>query len=516
MARLLQIFGFLSVLFRGGTLSFGSLTIGGIVFLNFVARAANSQSDAVNQACLRWIRCAAVALAVMQMAYILASTLILMQSADMTISDVSGANFVLAGILAIASASTIVLLASAQSPRNHAVMLLPAALILVSSVMTSHAMARLDYRFPLAVVTALHQGATATWLGGLFYLLIAIPRSPDNQFAPTHRSFFKTRIDKRGRPCRGRIHPWNCLRRFARRHLRHFLRHHGCYKGRPLRHPFASRRPEFSDRPLALRWHRDRQPKTLRRSRTRHRHHRDSHRRLANFSSAGNGSKNRPRHHPGNRRSTGTASPTPRQPGHPGPPRRHLRRRSESLRRRHALVRIVCSRSSRNAPQHSCGKILVGVQPSLGGLDRSGYRPPRFSRPNQALPVGPKLAAPLSWSLPVSFLKKRSRDVASRPQRLLGHTPGSGSPASPHLRAARHCPSDLRMACANRPRRHRTRSPDFPRTRCRRQRPAAHPLAQPRQHKRRSSRRTEPRASGGLGSRGRLVALARTSSPLGK
>jgi len=50
-------------------------------------------------------------------------------------------------------------------------------------VMTSHAMARLDFRFPLAVVTALHQGATATWLGGLFYLLIAIPRSPDNQFA---------------------------------------------------------------------------------------------------------------------------------------------------------------------------------------------------------------------------------------------------------------------------------------------------------------------------------------------
>jgi putative copper resistance protein D len=183
LARLLQIFGFLSVLFRGGTLSFGSLTIGGIVFLNFVARSANSQSDAVNQACLRWIRRAAVALAFMQMAYILASTLILMQSADMTISDVSGANFVLAGILAIASALTIAVLASVHLPRNSAVLLLPAALILVSSVMTSHAVARLDFRFPLAVVTALHQGATATWLGGLFYLLIAIPRSPDNQFA---------------------------------------------------------------------------------------------------------------------------------------------------------------------------------------------------------------------------------------------------------------------------------------------------------------------------------------------
>src|SRR5580692_5785467 len=106
MARLLQIFGFLSVLFRGGTLSFGSLTIGGIVFLNFVARVPNSQSEAVNQACLRWICRAAVALAVMQMAYILASTLILMQSADMTLRDVSGANFALAGVLAVGSALT--------------------------------------------------------------------------------------------------------------------------------------------------------------------------------------------------------------------------------------------------------------------------------------------------------------------------------------------------------------------------------------------------------------------------
>ncbi len=184
MARLLQIFGFLSVLFRGATLSFESLTIGGIVFLNFVARSSSTQSQAIDQACLRWIRRAAVALAVMQLAYIFASTLILMQSADMTLSDVSGANFVLAGILAIASALTIAALAgSARPSKSYAILLVPAVLILVSSVMTSHSMARLEYRFPLAVVTALHQGATATWLGGLFYLLIAIPRSPDNQFA---------------------------------------------------------------------------------------------------------------------------------------------------------------------------------------------------------------------------------------------------------------------------------------------------------------------------------------------
>ena len=80
MARLLQIFGFLSVLFRGGTLTFGSLTIGGVVFLNFVARSANSPSEAVTQICLRWIRRAAVTLAVMQLAYILSSTCLLYTS----------------------------------------------------------------------------------------------------------------------------------------------------------------------------------------------------------------------------------------------------------------------------------------------------------------------------------------------------------------------------------------------------------------------------------------------------
>src|ERR1700722_1524628 len=190
MARLLQIFGFLSVLFRGATLSFESLTIGGIVFLNFVARIENTQSDAIARACLRWIRRAAIALAVMQLAYILASTLILMQSSDMTLSDVSGANFVLAGILAIASALTNAVLAGAQSRKGRGMMLLPAALVLLSSVMTSHAMARLDYRVPLAVITALHQGATATWLGGLFYLLIAIPRAPDNDLAIPLTSVF--------------------------------------------------------------------------------------------------------------------------------------------------------------------------------------------------------------------------------------------------------------------------------------------------------------------------------------
>jgi hypothetical protein len=69
MARLLQIFGFLSVLFRGAILTFQSLAAGGIVFLVLILRGAHPESDTIRHSCLRWIRRAAIALAAMRAAY---------------------------------------------------------------------------------------------------------------------------------------------------------------------------------------------------------------------------------------------------------------------------------------------------------------------------------------------------------------------------------------------------------------------------------------------------------------
>jgi putative copper resistance protein D len=183
MARLLQVFGFLSVLFRGATLTFQSLAVGGIVFLIFVVRRSNEDSAELQQACLRWIRRSAFALAAMQISYVLANSMILRQSADMSLREVAGANFVLAGAIGIISAFTVIALTGARRSTGYADLLLPAAAIITSSVMTSHSMARLDYRAPLVVFTALHQAATAVWLGGLPYLLIAIQRAPAPDFA---------------------------------------------------------------------------------------------------------------------------------------------------------------------------------------------------------------------------------------------------------------------------------------------------------------------------------------------
>src|SRR6266566_130162 len=167
MARLLQVFGFLSVLFRGATLTFQSLAIGGIVFLIFVVRRAKEDSEALQQACLRWIRCSALVLAMMQISYVLANSIILRQSADMSLREVLGANFVLAGVIGIVAAFTVIALTSPTRFTGYTDLLLPAAAIIASSVMTGHSMARLDYRAPLVAFTALHQAATAASLTSL-------------------------------------------------------------------------------------------------------------------------------------------------------------------------------------------------------------------------------------------------------------------------------------------------------------------------------------------------------------
>ena len=182
MARLLQIFGFLSVLLRGVSLTLQSLIVGGVVFLLLVLRSSGRESADIEDSCLGWTRRFALALIATQTSYLAANVFILMQSAGIGLSDIIGANFVLAGALGLGACFTIVALSSAGRARSHRGFLLPAAAIIAASVLTSHAMARLEHRLPLIFVTALHQLATAAWLGALPFLLMAIRRASCPEF----------------------------------------------------------------------------------------------------------------------------------------------------------------------------------------------------------------------------------------------------------------------------------------------------------------------------------------------
>ena len=174
----IALYGFLSVLLRGFVLSAQSFTVGGVVFSIAVASPESGISESVRQSIYRWIRCWAFLLAVAEVFYVALDFIVLMRLGGFAFREVITANFALAGFLAATSAITICVLAGTSDLRRPMGLLAPAVLIIVAATMTSHAMARLDNRLPLAVLTAAHQAAAAAWIGGLAYLLISLKQFP--------------------------------------------------------------------------------------------------------------------------------------------------------------------------------------------------------------------------------------------------------------------------------------------------------------------------------------------------
>lgn len=173
-----QLYGLLAVLLRGAVLIFQTLTVGGIVFLLAVVWPARQEGELVGEATLRWIQRWAWALSTTIGLYVCLDGLVLMESSGLTVSEIVGANFVAAGILGAGASLAVAILATKSRFHQRFDLLVPAIFILTASTMTSHSMARLEHRPLLALLTALHQGATAAWIGGLPYLLIALRYAP--------------------------------------------------------------------------------------------------------------------------------------------------------------------------------------------------------------------------------------------------------------------------------------------------------------------------------------------------
>jgi putative copper resistance protein D len=190
MVELLGIFGFLVVLLRAAILCFQTVAIGGIVFLTVVARKAELRNEELLRSCWKLIRWSALALALSQLFFVITNSLVLTYSTDIPLKAVLGTNFAWAGMLALAGTMALAGWPSTLRRSVNPLALLPAGLILSASVMTSHSASRMDDRPVLVALATLHYLATASWIGGLPYLLLSAKRSPDaearNQLA---RSF---------------------------------------------------------------------------------------------------------------------------------------------------------------------------------------------------------------------------------------------------------------------------------------------------------------------------------------
>src|SRR5262249_42559020 len=109
--------------------------------------------------------------------FVMSNTLILTFSTGLSIGAALGANYVLAGALAIAAGLIVFFWPGRRL--DGALFIIAAAAMIVSSVMTSHSVSRTEDREVLAVFTAIHYLATAAWIGGLPYLIMVINKATE-------------------------------------------------------------------------------------------------------------------------------------------------------------------------------------------------------------------------------------------------------------------------------------------------------------------------------------------------
>ena len=179
MSDLLGVFGFLVVLLRAAILCFQTIAVGGITFLLIAARTPELRSEAILRSSWTLIRGSALALALSQFFFIVANSLVLTYSTDIPVSFVLRANYFWAGVVAVLAAVVLATWPASLRTSVNPIVLLPAALVLASSVMTSHSASRVEGRLFLVSMTSLHYLATATWIGGLPYLLLSPKRAAD-------------------------------------------------------------------------------------------------------------------------------------------------------------------------------------------------------------------------------------------------------------------------------------------------------------------------------------------------
>ncbi|MDR3746997.1 MAG: CopD family protein [Acidobacteriota bacterium] len=183
MLKLVDIFGYLSVILRAGTLVGQSLVLGGLFFLLWIARSSPelpvTAIEKVQSSTRRMLRFAAIGLAVVQVFYLYVNSAVLMVTAEIGFNGVVGASFFIAGSIIFVAAVFVAAFAPRQTKSAPYALVTLTALLLAASVMTNHAAARIDGRVPLIVLTTLHELATGFWIGGLPFLLLGLVVSRD-------------------------------------------------------------------------------------------------------------------------------------------------------------------------------------------------------------------------------------------------------------------------------------------------------------------------------------------------
>ncbi|HKD82883.1 MAG TPA: CopD family protein [Candidatus Angelobacter sp.] len=168
-----SLFGIIVVALRAATLVFQSLVVGGIVFHRWIAGDSTAPRGERSPGILL-LRVSAAGLVGTQLLYIGINSAVLMDSLGIGLSSVASANFFVAGAVTIIAAVAIAVTPSSKLARPGSGTMLLALVVMVCGVLGSHAISRMEDRIVLTAFTAVHQCATAVWIGGLPQLWLAL------------------------------------------------------------------------------------------------------------------------------------------------------------------------------------------------------------------------------------------------------------------------------------------------------------------------------------------------------
>ena len=188
MELLIDLFGYLSIIVHGLTLTAQSIALGGVFFIAFLARPLLSRLGASGpflvQGTERMTAWAAVALVVCEAITLGLQTSVLVGTLNLGVFEILGAEFAVAALIKMAIAVTIAVVLSLRSVRVPSVVLIVLAVTtLAAATLTTHAVARLHDRAELLVVEWLHQFGAAIWIGGIPCFLLALHRAPGSEAA---------------------------------------------------------------------------------------------------------------------------------------------------------------------------------------------------------------------------------------------------------------------------------------------------------------------------------------------
>jgi len=182
MELLLDLFGYLSIIIHGGVILAQSVALGSVAFLLLVVRPLVKQSEpgagAITRGAVQIAGWAAMALAATEALTIALQTAVLSDTVRLSLFNVLSADFAVAGIAKTLAALALGVVLFVRGTRIPAApILILSALVLAAATLTTHAVARLDGRVQLLIISWLHQAGAAIWIGGIPCFLMALARA---------------------------------------------------------------------------------------------------------------------------------------------------------------------------------------------------------------------------------------------------------------------------------------------------------------------------------------------------